>query len=137
MIRQLVKSVLGQFRSVQTEPVCIARDRKEQAIGELVSAAVQYAYQHNRLNELDSRTLEEFLISGSCFHKIGYGYRRGKMDVWIDEINPNRIFFNQLEDSRLWDCTFIGELHDVSIIPTKSGTPARDIRRSHLRISDP
>lgn len=115
MIRQLVKSVLGQFRSVQTEPVCIARDRKEQAIGELVSAAVQYAYQHNRLNELDSRTLEEFLISGSCFHKIGYGYRRGKMDVWIDEINPNRIFFNQLEDSRLWDCTFIGELHDVSI----------------------
>ena len=80
-----------------------------------MSAAVQYAYQHNRLQELDSRTLEEFLISGICFQKIGYGYRRGKTDVWVDEVNPNRIFFNAMEDSRHWDCTLIGELHDMTI----------------------
>ncbi len=115
LIRQMVKAVLGQFRSNQTQPVCVARDRQEQNLGELMSAAVQYAYQHNRLQELDSRTLEEFLISGICFQKIGYGYRRGKTDVWIDEINPNRIFFNAMEDSRHWDCTLIGELHDMTI----------------------
>lgn len=115
LIRQMVKSVLGQFRNNQTQPVCVARDRKEQSLGELMSTAVQYAYQHNRLQELDSRTLEEFLISGICFQKIGYGYRRGKTDVWIDEINPNRIFFNAMEDSRHWDCTLIGELHDMTI----------------------
>ncbi len=113
MIRQLLKSVLGQFRSTQTEPVCVARDRKEQSLGEVMSTAMQYAYQHNRLYELDSRTLEEFLISGSCFHKVGYGYRRGKTDVWVDAISPSRIFFNSMEDSRLWDCTLIGELHDM------------------------
>lgn len=115
LIRQMVKTVLGQFRGNQTQPVCIARDRQEQCLGELMSSAVQYAYQHNRLQELDSRTLEEFLISGLCFQKIGYGYRRGKTDVWIDEINPNRIFFNAMEDSRHWDCTLIGELHDMPI----------------------
>lgn len=115
MIRQLIKSVLGQFRSMQTEPVCVARDRREQELGELMSATMQYAYQHNRLYELDSRTLEEFLISGSCFHKIGYGYRRGKQDVWVDAIPPSRIFFNNMEDTRLWDCTLIGELHDMSL----------------------
>jgi hypothetical protein len=100
LIRQMVKAVLGQFRNNQTQPVCIARDRQEQSLGELMSTAVQYAYQHNRLQELDSRTLEEFLISGICFQKIGYGHRRGKTDVWVDEINPNRIFFNAMEDSR-------------------------------------
>ena len=35
MIRQLVKNVLGQFRSTQTEPVCVARDRREQELGEI------------------------------------------------------------------------------------------------------
>lgn len=115
MIRQLVKSVLGQFRSAQTEPVCIARDRNEQHLGELMTSVMQYIYQHNRLYELDSRTLEEFLISGSCFHKIGYGSRRGKSDVWIDAVPPSRIFFNNMEDTRLWDCTLIGELHDMTL----------------------
>lgn len=115
MIRQLTKTVLGQFRAAQTEPVCIARDRSEQSLGELMTTVMQYVYQHNRIYELDSRTLEEFLISGTCFHKIGYASRRGKADVWIDAISPSRIFFNNMEDSRLWDCTLIGELHDMTL----------------------
>ena len=115
MIRQLVKTVLGQFRSAQTEPVCVARDRAEQSLGEMMTTVMQYAYQHNHLYELDSRTLEEFLISGSCFHKIGYGTRRGKTDVWIDAVAPSRIFFNAMEDCRLWDCSLVGELHDMTM----------------------
>ncbi len=115
LIRQLVKSVLGQFRSAQTEPVCVSRDRSEQVLGEIMSSIMQYVYQHNRLYELDSRTLEEFLISGSCFHKVGYGERRGKSDVWVDAVQPSRIFFDSMEDSRLWDCRLIGELHDMTL----------------------
>lgn len=115
MIRKLVKNVVGQFRSVQTQPVCIARDRREQSLSELLSSTLQYVHQHNHLWEIDGRTLEEFLISGSCFHKVSYGHRRGKGDVWVDEISPARIFFNKMEDSRLWDCTLIGELHDIPI----------------------
>ena len=30
LIRQLVKNVVGQFRSTQTQPVCVAREWKEQ-----------------------------------------------------------------------------------------------------------
>ena len=44
LIRQLVKSVLGQFRSAQTEPVCVSRDRSEQALGEVMSSIMQYAF---------------------------------------------------------------------------------------------
>lgn len=115
LIRQLVKNVVGQFRSTQTQPVCVARDRKEQSLGEILSSAMEYVYQHNRVWELDGRTLEEFLISGSCFHKVLYGTRGEKTDVWIDEVNPARVFFNVMEDSRHWDCTLIGEIHDVPI----------------------
>lgn len=115
LIRQLIKNVVGQFRSTQTQPVCVARDRKEQPLGEILSSAMEYVYQHNRVWELDGRTLEEFLISGSCFHKVLYGTRGEKTDVWIDEVNPSRVFFNVMEDSRHWDCTLIGEIHDVPI----------------------
>ena len=136
LIRQMVKAVLGQFRNNQTQPVCVARDREEQNLGELMSAAVQYAYQHNRLQELDSRTMEEFLISGICFQKIGYGFRRGKSDVWVDEVNPNRIFFNAMEDSRHWDCTLIGELHDMPIAEVISrfsfGSRERAVQLRHI-----
>lgn len=136
LIRQMVKAVLGQFRNNQTQPVCVARDREEQNLGELMSAAVQYAYQHNRLQELDSRTMEEFLISGICFQKIGYGFRRGKTDVWVDEVNPNRIFFNAMEDSRHWDCTLIGELHDMPIAEVISrfsfGSRERAVQLRHI-----
>lgn len=115
LIRKLVKNVVGQFRAIQTQPVCIARNRQDQPLSEILSSALQYVHQHNHLWEIDGRSLEEFLISGSCFHKIEYGKRNNKNDVWIDEVNPNRIFFNSMEDSRHWDCTLIGELHDVPI----------------------
>ena len=115
LIRQLVKNVVGQFRSTQTRPVCVARDRREQPLGEILSSAMEYVYQHNRVWELDGRTLEEFLISGSCFHKVLYGKRGEKTDVWIDEVNPARVFFNVMEDPRHWDCTLIGEIHDVPV----------------------
>lgn len=115
LIRQLVKNIVGQFRSMRTQPVCIARDRNEQTLGEVLSNAVEYVHQHNRVWELDGRTLEEFVISGSCAHKIVYETRNGKTDVWIDEVNPSRLFFNRMNDIRHTDCNLIGELHDIPI----------------------
>ena len=116
MIRQLVKSVLGQFRANRTEPVCASRDRDEQRGGEMMTAALQYVYQLNRLWELDTRLLEEFLISGFCVAKTCFGWKTGKdkQDVWVDIVNPNRVFFdNGMEDVRHWDCSLIGEVHDM------------------------
>ena len=115
LIRQLVKNIVGQFRSMRTQPVCVARDRSEQTLGEILTNAVEYAHQHNRVWELDGRTLEEFVISGSCAHKILYETRNGKTDVWVDEVSPSRIFFNQMNDIRHLDCNLIGELHDMPI----------------------
>jgi hypothetical protein len=117
-VRPLVRTVLGQFSSSRTEPVCAARDRDEQKLGEMMSATVQYSYQRNKLWELDRRVLENFLISGSGFFRTYYGWsdENSIMDVWVDSINYNRVFFDtHMEDFRHWDCQLIGEIHDISL----------------------
>lgn len=117
-IRPLIRTVLGQFSSSQTEPVCVARDRDEQKIGEMMSATIQYCYQKNKLWELDRRNLESFLITGAAFFRSYFGWNDEycMMDVWVDSVNYNRIFLDtHMEDYRHWDCSLIGEMHDSSL----------------------
>ena len=118
MIRGQVKTVIGQFRSSQTEPTCVSRDRDEAKLGEMMSIAVQYAYQTNKLWELDARTMEEFLHSGVAAQKIRYSWShtRQMMDAHVDQVNPMRLFFNgDIEDVRGGDFTCIGEILDMSL----------------------
>ena len=118
MIRQLVKNVLGQFSSNQTEPVCVAADRADQELGEMMSIAVKYAYRVNRMWGMDIRTLESFLIGAVACHKVRYTYSDvlGREDVIVENVNPARLFFDTaMEDFRFWDCDLIGEIHDLSI----------------------
>lgn len=118
LIRGLVRTILGQFSTNQTESVCIARDRDEQKLGETMTAVIQANYQRNKLWELDRRTLETFLITGIAVYKSYYGWKDGLdlMDVWTDSVNHNRIFFDQyMEDVRHWDCSMIGEVHDIGL----------------------
>lgn len=115
-IRSIVRSVLGVFSSSQTEPVCVARDRNEQEVGEIASTVIQYNYQLNKLWELDRRNLEYFIISGAAAFKTTFGWRHDKWDVWTDLVNFNRLFFdNHMKDPRHWDCHLIGEIHDLGL----------------------
>ena len=115
LIRRLIRSVVGVFRQQQTEPVCIARDRDEQKLGETMSTVLQYNQQLNRMTELNARSVEEFLISGLVVHKKWYGYRDGKLDTWTDYIQPDNFFIDPtMKDFRTWDCQIVGEIHDIS-----------------------
>lgn len=114
LIRRLVRNVIGVFRSQSTEPTCMARDRDEQKLGETMSTVLQYNMQLNRLGELYARTMEEFLISGFIVHRKYYGWRNGKEDCWTDYVQPNNFFIDtNMRDFRGWDCTCVGEIHDV------------------------
>jgi len=48
-IRNILKTVVGQFQNNQTEPVCIARERDDQEMGEVMSNTIQYVYQNNKM----------------------------------------------------------------------------------------
>ena len=54
MIRQLVKTVVGQFGSNQTEPVCVASDRDDQKLGEMMTIVMRYAYSLNKMWEVET-----------------------------------------------------------------------------------
>lgn len=115
MIRRLTRNVIGVYRSQSTEPTCYARDRDEQGLAETMSTVLQYNMQLNRMGEIYARSMEEFLISGLVVHRKWYGRRNDKEDCWTDNVQPNNFFVdNNMRDFRAWDCTCIGEIHDVS-----------------------
>lgn len=144
MILPLIQTILGQFRGNQTEPVCTARDRQEQKIGEMMSIAVQYAYQLNDLWEMDGSNLLEVLISGICIGKSTYTFmpHLQKCDVRYDNKPLPYMFFNPMRDPRNWDCHIIGELHDMKladVISAFSGgsrDKAMEIREIYSTCSD-
>lgn len=115
LIRRLVRSVLGVYRSQSKEPTCTARDRDEQKLGETMSTILQCNMQLNRMNDVYARTMEEFLISGFIVHRKSYGWRNGKEDCWTDYVQPNNFFIdNNMRDFRGWDVSVLGEVHDIS-----------------------
>ena len=101
LIRQLVKSVVGRFR-----------DRtKEEVIGE----NLKDVYSRNSVTELDSRLLEEFLISGCCVQKSELVRTLEGCSAFVGNVDFNRFFMNSVTDALCRDCNIIGELHDMNI----------------------
>ena len=117
LIRRLVKAVLGVYRGQMKEPTCVARDREEQKMGETMSTLLQYNWQLNRMTEIQTRSLEEFLISGFVVHRKWFGWNtaKDKLDCWTDYVQPNNFFIDcNMRDFRGWDASCMGELHDIS-----------------------
>ena len=115
-IRGILRAVSGVFQSAQTEPVCVARDRDEQSKGEIMSTAIQYVYQLNKLWSMDVFGFSNLLAFGLGADRTTFGWRDGKMDIWVDHVNHRRIFFdNHMEDPRHRDCHLIGEIYDLGL----------------------
>lgn len=115
LIRRLITQIIGVFRNQAKEPICTARDREEQRLGETMTVLLQYNMQVNSMTELLARSLEEFLISGLIVHSKRFRVRDGKADCWTEYVNPNNIIIDtNMKDFRAWDLSFIGEIHDLS-----------------------
>lgn len=96
LIRQLVKSVVGRFRASMED---VPKD-----IADSLNA--------NGCEELDSRMLEEFLISGCAFQRVDIG---GSGKVTVRNVSPAMAFNGKVCDPRGKDCDLIGQLHDMSM----------------------
>ena len=118
LIRKLVKIVLGVYRSDRREPMALTRDKDESKLGDMMSVALQYAYQTNDAYELNTRNLEEALVSGMVISSTRYAWNaeRRMFDVRIENENPTRVFFNGgLQDPRGTDIHTIGFLRDYTL----------------------
>jgi hypothetical protein len=114
LIRKMVRSVLGIYKSQDVDFTAIAKDREEQSVAEMMTVTLQSNRDTNRMDEIQRSLVEEFLISGTAFIRESWGWRRGKKDTWSDIVNPNYIFFDGvMQDVRHWDCDIIGQIHDI------------------------
>jgi hypothetical protein len=117
-VRQLVKNLIGQYRSNPSKSMVIARSRDNAQVTEMLTNALQCALGNNLTDELDARIYEEFALSGAIPQKIGYKYwkERNLEDLYIENVNPNRLFFNSdVSDIRLHDLRLIGEVIDTTV----------------------
>lgn len=131
LIRRLVKNILGVYRSQQKEPTCTARDKDEQKLGETMSVALQYNRQLNHMSELDTRMMEEFLISGAAIQVNRFGWRGARCDNWTENVSPDEfIIDSDMRDPRGWDCHFVGQIHDLTmgVLLNKFGKSLEDIK---------
>lgn len=101
LIRQLVKTVIGRYRAM-------AEERKTYV------APPDSPCVRNHLDELDSRMLEEFLISGTAVQRVVSERRLQGTGVWVDNVSPDRFFCNAYRDPRGFDMELAGMLHDMS-----------------------
>ena len=105
LVRQLVKTIIGRFRSQYIK----SDDSKCDSL--LCKTA-----QANELDELDSRALEVFLISGCCIQRVEPYHEPGEIErIRVANVNVNRLFVGTMNDIRSWDCELIGQLHDLNI----------------------
>lgn len=97
LLRSLVKSVVGRFRyNIATG------ERPHRPDGTF-----------NRLDELDARTLEEFLISGCAIQRVAMENRPGGCGAWADKVSPSQFFCNPFTDPRGTDIELAGMLHEM------------------------
>ena len=118
MIAPILSNIDGQLRQNLMRPVCVARDRDESELGEMMSVAIEYVHDLNEMEELDADSMRMLLNGGMTAQRIEYGVNpaKEKRDVWVYTVNPSRLFFNtNVEDVRMWDVTCIGELFDIPL----------------------
>ena len=103
LLRRLVKTIVGRFRSTCNVPEADT------------DALLSELYRANRLSELDSRSLEEFLISGCAIQRVVSERRLQGDGVWVDNVNPELFFVNAIIDPRSWDIELVGMIHDMNL----------------------
>lgn len=104
LLRQLVKSIVGRFRSVGAD---ITAFEPETAV-----VGIAGARQPDTLTEKDARLLEEFLISSMAVQRVGTDeYSRNKYLPVVENISPAQFFVNAFRDPCGSDITLVGAIH--------------------------
>jgi len=118
-IQNIVRNIIGQYRSGTYKTRVISRNKDTLQKSEMLSMALEAALSINKANDiLDPRLLEQFLLSGLLPQKVGYKWwpEKNREDLYLENMNPNRIFFNTgISDPRMLDIDFIGEIIDTSL----------------------
>lgn len=101
LIRRVVKAIIGHYRTTADQAGTYGHPAPVYAPG-------------NDLAELDSRMLEEYLISGCAIQRVVAEKRPVGRGVWVDNVSIDRFFVEDFRDPRGHDITMLGMLHDMT-----------------------
>lgn len=117
LMRPMLKSLVGLFRSESGKSIVISRREKMAEVEKMLSNAIQAVLQSNNTKEIDARTFELFILSGLPVQRVGWDmikkYKR--YDVSVEYYDMQYLFVNSdMRDIRGNDLRRIGMLHDLT-----------------------
>lgn len=115
LIRKLVNTIKGLYINQNTEPICVARDRDEQTMSDCLTELLKYVDDINDGKTLYSDIFEDFAIGGFAGCRKSFGYMGDRLDCWTTQIQADNFFVDTgMKDVRGWDCSLVGEIHDMT-----------------------
>lgn len=113
LIRRLVRNLLGVWRN-NRPPLSWPLPEMDRNKRKKYLSLLRESSSYNNLDEIMSRCLEEFLISGLTVIKKGIGGRNGRKGPVTFIVQPDKFFMDPCSvDPRGWDAGITGEIHDV------------------------
>ena len=139
VMRGLVNSVTGIYAKQDTEPVCFARNREDQTVGNMMTTALQCNWQVNKMPILLLNIFEEFLASGAAIARETYEFRDDILDEFTDAVNPYYMAWEGGSDPRHTDIRMIGQMHDLdynemvaTFVNSKTGITVKELRNLYF-----
>lgn len=136
LIRRLVRNVLGVFRNRWETPEFAPRDSADLADAPALRKLLRASIANNRMQELYSRSMEEFLVGGLVVHKKWFGRRGRRTDCYTDFVQPDNFFFDtNARDPRGGDEAIVGEIIDLdfaTLAATFCSSPAERDRIAEI-----
>lgn len=141
VMRGLVNSVTGIYAKQDTEPVCFARNREDQTVGNMMTTALQCNWQINKMPILLLNIFEEFLASGAAIARETYEYREDILDEFTDSVNPYYMAWEGGSDPRHTDIRMIGQMHDLdynemvsTFVNSRTGITVGELRTMYFGV---
>lgn len=141
VMRGMVNSVTGIYAKQDTEPVCYARNRDDQTVGNMMTTALQCNWQINKMPILLLNIFEEFLISGAAVTRETYEFRDDILDEFTDSVNPYYMAWEGGSDPRHTDVRMIGQMHDLdfnemvaTFVNEKTGLSIQQLRDMYFGV---
>lgn len=110
----ILQSVVGLYAKQRGEPNCFAVRKDGQWLSDMMSATIQSCWTKTKMPDVLKVAFEDFALGGVAVSRETYEERDGWKDAWTDFINPNYVFWEAGNDSRMTDLRMIGVLHDVA-----------------------
>lgn len=114
-VKRVINTIAGLWTKEKYAPVAHALNNEQKGYGEGMTEVLKTNWKINGLNVLGGEWLNEADIGGLAIAREEFGLKEGKSDAWTKNVNPNMFFFESgMQDSRFWDLTLIGQLHEIA-----------------------